>query len=235
MSRVDGRAVDELRPHRFDVNFLKNASGSVLVESGNTRVLCAVSVEPGVPRWMKEQGVGGGWLTCEYQMLPAAGGGRSKRGPNGRSQEIQRLIGRSLRGVIDLSGVGANTIYVDCDVIDADGGTRCASINGAMVAVRLALGRMFIDKQIKTIPIRENLAAISVGIVDGEPMLDLCYKEDVSAAVDMNVVMTAGGRFVEVQGTAESEPFTRSEMEAMMALAEKGIQKIVELQQSALG
>lgn len=239
MSRIDDRANDELRPMQFHTDFLANALSSVLIECGKTRIICAVSAVQGVPRWMQNQGVAGGWLTSEYQMLPAAGGGRKPRDVtagrvNGRAQEIQRLIGRSLRAVVDLTKVGSNTIYVDCDVIDADGGTRCASINGACVALKLAFKKMFLEERIRTIPIDSSVAAVSVGIVDGTPMLDLCYPEDAGAAVDLNVVMTSDNKFIEIQGTAEETPFSRDEMDTMLALAQKGIGEIVTEQEKAL-
>jgi ribonuclease PH len=240
MARDDGRAADELRPMHFDTNFLINARGSVLAAFGNTRVLCAVSVTDGVPRWMQNQGVSGGWLTAEYQMLPASTHTRNQRDstrgrPNGRSQEIQRLIGRSLRAAVDLSQLGPHTVYVDCDVIDADGGTRCASINGAMVALQLAFQKMMADGRIKAMPLSHTIGAVSVGIVDGEPLLDLCYTEDSAAEVDMNVIMTDDGRFVELQGTAEGQTFSEDEMLAMTGLAKKGIGEIISAQRAVLG
>jgi ribonuclease PH len=237
MSRCDGRAVDEIRPTSFQLDFQANALASVLVCAGKTRVICSVSDVRQVPRWMKEQKVPGGWMTSEYRMLPAAGDRRKPRDsgrPDGRSTEIQRLIGRSLRAVVDLEKIGGRTLYVDCDVLDADGGTRCASITGATVALQLAMNRLFAKGDIKTLPIKEPLAAVSVGILNGEPLLDICYEEDSAAEVDMNVVMTASGKFIEIQGTAESEPFTRQEMDAMLDLARKGIEEILELQKQAL-
>ncbi len=239
MPRIDGRANDQLRPVKFTPFFLSHPKGSVLIEQGNTRVVCAVSVVPGVPRWMKEQGVRGGWLTGEYGMLPAATDTRKPRDittgkPDGRSQEIQRLVGRSLRAIVDLEKLGDYTLYVDCDVLDADGGTRCASITGALVALRLAFNRMLADGNLKTLPLRQLAAAVSVGIVKGEAMLDLCYEEDVDAAVDMNVVMAQNGQFIELQATGEESTFTRAQLEQMLALAEPGIQQLLEAQKVAL-
>lgn len=197
MTRDDGRRNDELRQIRFRKNFLTHPLSSILIECGGTRVICSVSYEPKIPQWMRAQKVEGGWLTSEYAMLPNATHDRSRRDsagnkPNARSMEIQRLIGRSLRSVVDLQALGQNTYYVDCDVIDADGGTRCASITGASLALSLAFRRM--RSRFETPPMRENIAAISVGIVKGEPMLDLCYSEDSGAEVDFNVVMTESGR-----------------------------------------
>ena len=237
--RIDQRLPDGLRPVRFTKNFQHNPAGSVLVEFGGTRVICSVSVTSGVPRWRMEQGLAGGWLTSEYQMLPGATVERSQResgrnGISGRSQEIQRLVGRSLRAVVDLTKLGQRTFYVDCDVLDADGGTRCAAITGASVALQLALGKLLAAGELATWPLREHVAAVSVGIVNGEPLLDLCYPEDSAAEVDMNVVMTAGGRFVEVQGTAEGVPFSREQMDTLLGLAEKGLKTIFRLQQEAL-
>lgn len=238
--RSDNRAPGALRPVRFHKDFQLNPTGSVAVSFGNTRVLCAVNVTPGVPRWMMEKGVPGGWLTSEYQMLPGATPERQAResgrsGPSGRSQEIQRLVGRSLRAILDLKKIGQRTISVDCDVLDADGGTRCAAITGSSVALELALRKLFTRGDISTWPLREHVAAVSVGMVDGQPLLDLCYTEDSTAEVDMNVVMTAGGKFVEIQGTAEGEPFSHDDMQAMLKLAETGIQELFALQRQALG
>jgi ribonuclease PH len=221
--------------------FQANPAGSVLVSIGGTRVICSVSDVPGIPRWMIEQKQPGGWLTAEYRMLPGATLERSQRestgtsGIGGRAQEIQRLIGRSLRSVLDLTKIGQRTLYVDCDVLDADGGTRCAAITGAGVALELALRKLFIAGALSTWPLREQVAAVSVGVVHGEPRLDLCYEEDSAADVDMNVVMTAGGQFVEVQGTAEHRPFGQSDMEQMLSLARKGLAELFALQRQALG
>jgi ribonuclease PH len=237
--RQDRRRPDQLRPLRFTPGFQRHPAGSVLVEFGETRVICSVTAVPGIPRWMSEQGVRGGWLTAEYQMLPGATAERTQRegartGPSGRSQEIQRLVGRSLRTVLDLERLGGRTLYVDCDVLDADGGTRCAAISGASVALELALRKLFVAGELNGWPLREPVAAVSVGLLKGEPLLDLCYVEDAAAEVDMNVVMTAGGRFVEVQGTAEGAPFDDAQMQAMLALARSGLEDIFRAQQAVL-
>ncbi len=237
--RNDGRRPDELRLVCFKKDFQLHPASSVLVEFGMTRVICAVSVVPGVPRWMADKGVSGGWLTSEYQMLPGATSERGPResgrgGPSGRSQEIQRLVGRSLRSVLDLTRIGQRTLYVDCDVLDADGGTRCAAITGASVALELALRKLFAQGLLTDWPLREHVAAVSVGIVNGEALLDLCYKEDSGADVDMNVAMTTGGKFVEVQGTAEEAPFSEAQMAALLALAKGGLARLFELQRQAL-
>ena len=233
--RFDGRKPDELRPVKFTRDFTINAKASVLVEMGNTKVICAVSVDESVPGWMRQQNVEGGWLTCEYSMLPSATADRAKREASmgklgGRTMEIQRLIGRALRSVIDLKKLGRRQLYIDCDVIQADGGTRTASITGAYVALRMAVDRLLAEKLLKEDPIKDALAAISVGIHKGVALLDLCYVEDSKAEVDMNVVMTASGKLVEVQGTAEAEPFTKEQMAQMMDLAEKGISELLEAQ-----
>ncbi len=237
--RVDGRRLDELRKIAVRKGFQLHPAGSVLIECGRTRVLCAVTITDGVPRWMREQGVPGGWLTAEYQMLPTATAERTPRESSrgrvsGRTQEIQRLVGRSLRCVVDLAKIGSCTLQIDCDVIDADGGTRCASITGACIAAELALRQLFVDGRISTWPMIERVAAVSVGMVDGTVLLDLDYAEDSAADVDMNVVMTEGGRFVEVQGTAEGKPFTQSQMEKMLAAARKGLAEIFEVQRLAV-
>lgn len=234
MSRFDGRQNDELRKVEFKEGIVKNASSSVLSVCGNTEVICTVSVEPGVPGWMKAQGVPGGWLTAEYAMLPGSTHSRVRRenktGPSGRSSEIQRLIGRSLRSVVSLQDIGENTIYIDCDVLNADGGTRCASINGAGAALMLAFDSMLKEGKISKNPMAHRVAAISVGIHEGNPILDLCYVEDSSAEVDMNVIMSSSGELIEVQGTAEGKTFSRSELNTMLDLAEKGINEIFEIQ-----
>ncbi len=237
--RPDGRKSDELRRPEFTVHFVESALGSVLVRMGNTRVLCGVSVEEAVPRWMRVQKKGGGWLTAEYSMLPYATKERTSRESTlgkvgGRTQEIQRLIGRALRAVVDLDKLGPRTLWVDCDVIQADGGTRTAAITGAFAALRLAVTRLMKDGLLAEDPIVEAVAAVSVGVVGGRTVLDLCYAEDVAADVDMNVVMTASGRFVEVQGTAEVQPFSKAEMQEMLTLAEKGVLELLALQQSAV-
>jgi ribonuclease PH len=236
-SRSDGRRADQLRTLRITRGFTRHAEGSVLVEMGHTQVLCTVSVEEGVPPFLK--GKGRGWLTAEYGMLPRATNTRMRREAaegrqSGRTQEIQRLIGRSLRAVTDLAVFGERTLKIDCDVLQADGGTRCASITGACVAVADAVSWCRAHGLITGDPLRELVAAVSVGIVAGVPVLDLDYAEDSSCDTDMNVVMTAGGGFVELQGTAEGAPFARAEMEALVALAEQGIRDLVTAQQAAL-
>jgi len=236
--RYDKRQPDQLRPLQFQMNFQRHAAGSVLVEAGQTRVICSVTVTPGVPPWMRAQNVSGGWLTCEYRMLPGATAQRSRResgnGPGGRTHEIQRLIGRSLRAVVDLQALGCNTVNIDCDVLDADGGTRCAAITGACVALDLALRKMLTDGTITSWPLRQHVAAVSVGVVDAQVMLDLCYEEDAAASVDMNVVMTGNGEFVEVQGTGEGATFTESQMQQMLQLARRGLDDIFQLQKQVL-
>jgi ribonuclease PH len=237
MTRPDGRRADELRPVRFIRGWLEPAEGSVLVEFGKTRVLCAASVTEGVPRWRKGSGLG--WVTSEYAMIPRATGTREDRESvkgrlSGRTHEISRIIGRSLRGVIDYQALGENTVVVDCDVLQADGGTRTASITGAYVALRDAVSWMRQRGLVSTDPIRGSVAAISVGIVDGEPRLDLCYEEDVRAETDMNVVLTGDGRYVELQGTAESEPFDRTLLNSLLGLAEAGCAELTRLQAEAL-
>jgi ribonuclease PH len=236
-NRSNGRRADQLRDVRITRGFTKHAEGSVLVEMGDTRVLCTVSVEEGVPPFLK--GKGQGWLTAEYGMLPRATNTRMKREAadgrqSGRTQEIQRLIGRSLRAVTDLAALGERTLKIDCDVLQADGGTRCASITGACVAVADAVAWCRARGLVAGEPLREFVAAVSVGIVAGVPVLDLDYDEDSGCDTDMNVVMTAGGGFVELQGTAEGTPFTRAEMEALVRLAEVGIRDLVAAQKSAL-
>ena len=239
VSRPDSRKPDELRPLEFVLDFAKAARGSVLVRMGNTHVLCGVSIEESVPRWMRAKKIGGGWLTAEYSMLPYATTERTSRESTlgkvgGRTQEIQRLIGRALRAVVDLDKLGARTVWVDCDVIQADGGTRTAAITGAFVALRLALDRLMKDGTLAEDPIKESVAAVSVGMVGGKPLLDLCYVEDVDADVDMNVVMTASGKFVEVQATAEDQPFSKAEMEQMLSLAKTGIKALIQAQTTAI-
>ncbi len=233
--RSDGRAADALREVKFTPDYVEYPEGSVLIEMGKTRVLCNVSIEEGVPKWMSGRGTG--WLTAEYAMLPRATHTRSPRetkGLKGRTQEIRRLVGRSLRAAVDLEKLGEFTILVDCDVLQADGGTRTASVNGGYVAVGLALQRLAANGLIPADALLPPVAAISIGNIDGIPLLDLCYEEDHQAEVDLNVVMTADGRFIEVQGTAEGEPFDRAMLDAMLALAEKGIGEIIEMQQAAL-
>jgi ribonuclease PH len=238
LTRSSGRRTDELRALRFTRGYTRHAEGSVLVEMGDTRVLCTASVEEGVPAFMK--GRGQGWLTAEYGMLPRATSTRSQREvnqgkPSGRSSEIQRLIGRSLRAVTDLAALGERTLKIDCDVLQADGGTRCASITGACVAVADAIAWCRARGLVTTDAMRDFVAAVSVGIVGGEAVLDLDYAEDSGCDTDMNVVMTGSGGFVEVQGTAEGAPFTRGQMDALLALAGSGIREIVAAQRAAVG
>jgi ribonuclease PH len=237
MTRPDGRADDQLRPVTFERDYTEFAAGSVLVSFGKTRVLCTASVDESIPRWLK--GRGSGWVTAEYSLLPGSSPERvtreaAKGKQSGRTQEIQRLIGRSLRSVTDLEAMPDVQIVVDCDVLQADGGTRTASICGGYVALHDALSRLIGLGRLPTHPITERLAAISVGIVDAVPVLDLPYVEDSKAEVDMNVVMTSGGRYVEVQGTAEGAPYSRSELDSMLDLAHKGITEIIELQEKVL-
>jgi ribonuclease PH len=237
MARVDGRASDELRPVRMTVDYLKHADGSVLIEFGDTRVLCAVTIEEGVPPFLA--GRGQGWLTAEYAMLPQAGKGRSKRESvagkvGGRTHEIQRLIGRSLRACVDLRALGERTLLIDCDVLQADGGTRTASITGSWVALSRAVAALRSRGTLAVDPVTAGLAAISVGVVAGAPALDLNYIEDSRAEVDANVVMTHQGEFVEIQGTAEGKPFSRARLDEMLALAEKGICELQVMQREAV-
>ena len=236
-TRTGGRATDQLRPVRITLHYTMHAEGSVLIEFGNTKVLCTASVEEKVPP--HQRGTGEGWVTAEYGMLPRATHKRSDREAakgkqSGRTQEIQRLIGRSLRAVFDLKLLGERTIQLDCDVIQADGGTRTAAITGAWVAAQDAVNQLLADGKITATPILGPVAAISVGIVQGTPLLDLEYVEDVGCDTDMNVVMTGAGHFVEVQGTAEGVAFTRAEMDQLLALADKGIAELVGLQQQSL-
>ncbi|MGC1511721.1 MAG: ribonuclease PH [Acidimicrobiales bacterium] len=237
MTRHDGRVANELRPITFERDFTELAAGSVLVSFGRTKVLCTASVDDQVPRWLK--GTGKGWVTAEYSLLPGSTGERvpreaAKGKQSGRTQEIQRLIGRSLRAVTDLSAMAEMQIIVDCDVIQADGGTRTAAICGGYVALHDALSRMVATKRLKSHPLTEACAAISVGMVDGTPMLDLAYVEDAGAEVDMNVVMAESGAFLELQGTAEGKPFTRAELDALADLAAGGIRDILGLQAAVL-
>ena len=235
--RPDERAADALRPVRFTPNFVAAAEGSVLIETGNTRVLCNASVEAGVPNWMRNSGRG--WVTAEYGMLPRATLTRTPREAErgkigGRTHEIQRLIGRSLRAVVDMKALGERTIILDCDVIQADGGTRTAAITGASVALALALGKLVEAGTLKTSPLRQMIAATSVGIVDGNILLDLAYEEDSRADVDMNVVMLADGGMVETQATAERVSYSRTQLGAMLDYAEKGIRELLAAQRAAL-
>jgi ribonuclease PH len=238
MTRTDGRTPADLRPTQMTPGFLLHAEGSVLIEVGRTRVVCSASVEDRVPPFLRNTGKG--WVTAEYGMLPRATSTRTQREATagkvgGRTQEIQRLIGRSLRSVARLPELGERTIWVDCDVIQADGGTRTASITGGFVALVLALKRMRDAGQIKGIPIQDYVAATSVGVIGGVPMLDLAYEEDSRAEVDMNIVKTGDGRFIEIQGTAEGPPFERQALDDLMALGDKGIKELVALQRSIIG
>jgi ribonuclease PH len=235
--RADGRARDDLRPVKLTPDFITHAEGSVLIEAGHTRVIVTASVEDGVPSFLK--GTGKGWITGEYGMLPRATEDRTPREAargkqSGRTLEIQRMIGRTLRAVADLKALGERTVWVDCDVIQADGGTRTASITGAFVAVALALERMVAGGILRKVPLIDSVAAISVGIVDEELLLDLIYEEDSRAQVDMNVVMTGSGRFVEVQATAEGRPYTNRELQSLIELAAGGIHTLTEVQQDVL-
>jgi ribonuclease PH len=235
--RALDRQANQLRTVRLTRSYTCHAEGSVLVEFGQTKVICTASVEEKVPPFLK--GKGEGWVTAEYGMLPRSTGSRMKRESaagkqSGRTQEIQRLIGRSLRAVVDLKALGERQITIDCDVIQADGGTRTASITGAYVALSDAVSRLIADGKLIESPIREAVAAVSVGIVDGQPLLDLDYIEDSGCETDMNVVMTAAGKFIEIQGTAEGEAFSREEMNALLDLAQSGIEQLVELQSQAL-
>jgi ribonuclease PH len=230
--RPAGRGAATLRPTRFDLDIQRQAAGSVLVATGNTRVICAASVAEEVPRWMRDQGRG--WVTAEYGMLPGSGDSRIARRPSGRGTEIQRLIGRSLRAVIDLEALDGFTVTVDCDVLDADGGTRTASITGAWVALHLAFQRLLAAGKLTRDPLRGQAAAVSVGLLGGVPLLDLDYLEDRDADVDMNIVGTADGGVIEVQGTAEGTPFRRAELDALIDLALAGIAELCAAQRAAV-
>jgi ribonuclease PH len=234
--RPDGRAVDQIRNTKITPNISPYAEGSALVEVGGTKVICTATVEDRVPMFLRNKGVG--WVTAEYAMLPRATNTRTQRetqrGVSGRTQEIQRLIGRSLRAIVDTKLLGERQIFIDCDVIQADGGTRCASITGAYVALALACRKLVRNSVVKTSPLLSEVAAVSVGILDGTSILDLAYAEDSTAEVDMNIVCTGAGKFIEIQGTAEREPFTREQMNEMLALAEKGINDLFTIQRNAL-
>jgi len=237
--RIDGRNSNQIRPIRFQNNIALHATGSTLVEWGQTRVICGVTVEETVPRWMKEQNVSGGWLTAEYSMLPYSTPQRKQRDItkgkiDGRSQEIQRLIGRSIRAAVDLEKIRSRTIWIDCDVLQADGGTRTAAINGAFVALKLAIKKLLAENKLTEDPLLGNVAAVSVGIVNDQVLLDLCYAEDVAATVDMNIVMTSKGEFVEVQGSGEEATFTDAQLSAMLALAKGGIRQLFAAQEAAV-
>jgi ribonuclease PH len=238
MTRIDGRSSSQLRPTTITPGFLAHAEGSVLIEVGRTKVICTASVEDRVPPFLRNQGKG--WVTAEYGMLPRATSTRTQREAStgkvgGRTQEIQRLIGRSLRSVAKLNELGERTIWVDCDVIQADGGTRTASITGGFVAMALAMKKMKDLALIKDIPITDYVAATSVGIVDGTALLDLAYEEDSKAEVDMNFVKTGDGRFIELQGTAEGQPFDRRALDALMELADNGIKELIAMQRAVVG
>lgn len=234
MTRPDGRRPDELRPTSIELGFQKYAEGSALIKSANTWVLCAASVEEGVPPFLRDAAQG--WVTAEYAMLPRATHSRSRRKPGGRDKEIQRLIGRALRASVDMEALGEHTMTIDCDVLQADGGTRTASITGAWVAMALAVRKLKADGKLPSdaVVLSEPVAAISVGIVDGEPRLDLPYEEDSNAGVDMNVVMTESGRLIEIQGTAEKAMFDRKELNTMLDLAHQGIVELCAIQKACL-
>ena len=238
-AREDGRRPDQLRPVRFVNHFAPNATGSTLIEWGKTRVICGATIEESVPRWMKEQNVVGGWITAEYSMLPYSTNTRkardiSKLKVDARSQEIQRLIGRAMRAAIDLEKLGPRTVWIDCDVLQADGGTRTAAVTGGYVALALAVKRLLDDKKIAANPLLHPVAAVSVGIVAQQPLLDLCYTEDVTASVDFNVVMNEAGEFIELQGTGEEATFTEAQLAALLALGKNGIRTLLAAQQAAL-
>ena len=237
--RTDGRTPAQLRPIRFEAGIAPHATGSVLVSFGATRVICAAMIEPKVPAWMRQQGVKGGWLTAEYSMLPYSTLDRkprdiSKGKIDGRTVEIQRLIGRSLRAVLDLQKLGEHTLWIDCDVLQADGGTRTASITGAYLAARLAIQKLLDAKKITENPLTDSVAAVSVGLFQGEALLDLNYVEDKDAEVDANVVMTGGGQFVEVQSSGEESTFSHEQLETLIALAKTGLQELTAIQTSFL-
>jgi ribonuclease PH len=239
MARTDNRAPDQLREIRFQPDIAPNATGSVLVSFGKTQVICAATIQDEVPRWMKVQGVPGGWLTAEYSMLPYSTLDRkdrdiSKGKLDGRSQEIQRLIGRSLRAAVDLEKLGPRTLWIDCDVLQADGGTRTASITGACVAASMAFNRLLQKGVLTQQPLKKKVAAISVGIFRNQALLDLCYEEDRDAEVDCNLVMTEDGQFVEIQGSGEESTFSEAQLNAMLGLGKKGITEICKLQEEAI-
>jgi ribonuclease PH len=238
-ARPDGRLPHALRPLRFQNNIAPHATGSTLIEWGSTRVICGVTVEETVPRWMKEQNVAGGWITAEYSMLPYSTLQRKARESTkgrieGRSQEIQRLIGRAMRAALELDKLGQRTVWVDCDVLQADGGTRTAAITGAYVALVLAVRRLLADGKLSENPILHAVAAVSVGIVGGQALLDLCYTEDVAAAVDFNLVMNSAGEFIELQGTGEEATFSEEQLASLLVLGKTGIRHLLEAQEAAL-
>jgi ribonuclease PH len=235
--RRDGRTSDELRPIAITPGFMRTATGSALIEAGGTRVICTATVEEEVPRWMAGQGRG--WVTAEYGMLPASTGERKRRDvskgrPDGRTVEIQRLIGRSLRGVVDFVGLGERTVWIDCDVLEADGGTRCAAITGGYVALELALRKVMVSGGLERLPLNQSVAAVSCGVVEGRALLDLDYSEDSTAEVDANVVMTGDGGLVEVQATAERTPLSRASLDELLALAADGIHQLRAAQEAAV-
>jgi ribonuclease PH len=237
--RPDGRAADQIRPIHFDLHVAPHASGSVLVAMGNTRVICGVMIEETVPRWMKEQGVTGGWLTAEYSMLPYSTLTRKQRDIakgrlDGRSSEIQRLIGRALRAVVDLDKLGSRTMWVDCDVIQADGGTRTAAITGASLAIAIACRKLAADKKVSEPPLRKLVAAVSAGVLAGNAIVDLNYEEDKNVTVDFNLVATEDGEFVELQGSGEEATFAHAELDQMLALSRKGIADLIAAQRAVL-
>lgn len=239
-TRADGRAANQLRPLRFQNGVAPYATGSTLIEWGNTRVICGVTVEESVPRWMKEQNVIGGWITAEYSMLPYSTLQRKSRDItkgkiDGRSQEIQRLIGRAMRAAIDLAKIGPRTIWIDCDVLQADGGTRTAAISGSFVALSLAIRQLIADGKLAESPLLHPVAAVSVGIVGQQPLLDLCYTEDAAAEVDMNLVMNSVGEFIELQGSGEESTFSEKQLADLLALGKSGIRDLLKAQQAALG
>lgn len=239
MQRADGRTSDQLRPVSFELGIAPNAGGSVLVSMGNTRVICGVTIEENVPRWMKEQNISGGWLTAEYSMLPYSTQPRRPRDVargrlDGRSTEIQRLIGRSLRAVVDLQKLGPRTIWVDCDVLQADGGTRTAAITGASLAVAIACRKLAREKKVDAPPIDKLIAAVSAGTLNGQAIVDLDYEEDKAVTVDFNLVATEDGEFVEVQGSGEEATFAQSDLDQLLALARKGIAELIAAQRAIL-
>ena len=235
--RAGGRGAEDLRPLKMTPDFVSTAEGSVFIELGGTRVLCSAKVVTGVPGWRR--GSGSGWLTAEYSLLPSSTTERTPREAvrgrqDGRTVEIQRFIGRSLRAVTDMSALGERTVYIDCDVIEADGGTRCAAVSGAYLALHLALKRAVDDRSLRTLPLTDSVAAVSVGVVRGMPMVDLEYSEDCVAEVDMNVVVTGAGKFIEVQATAEAQPFDRATLEELLRLADIGIGRMKDAQMSVI-
>ena len=239
MQRSDGRTPDQIRPINFELNIAPHATGSVLIAMGNTRVICGVTIEEVVPRWMKDQGVSGGWLTAEYSMLPYSTTARKQRDIakgrlDGRSTEIQRLIGRALRSVIDLERLGPRTMWIDCDVLQADGGTRTAAITGASLAATIACQKLLEEKKITSSPMLKLIAAVSAGIVEGSALVDLNYEEDKTASVDFNLVATQDGEFVEIQGSGEEATFTQAQLDEMLALGRSAIAQLIAAQRNVL-